>query len=135
LILRQLWLKNVRQIKNFINRCISRIDWENFDIITVNIVIEELALEYGIEKQNTGKSLSELLDNLVNYLLDNREKLFDNSVKGENFGGLKYLNSLFEKKLLLETLNRTDGNILAASRYLYENKDTLRNHIKNLDLT
>lgn len=128
LLISQDWLKNGHQIKNVLYNCADKAIRFNRNNISVSDVKYELIQDYGLGASKQ-ESIESRIFELAKEILDAHEK---NSFYAEY--GIKSYIEPFEKVLLTEALKRNNWNVLATARYLGENKDTLRNHIKTLKL-
>jgi DNA-binding NtrC family response regulator len=136
LLSRQPWNKNCHQLSNIIKRIIAKCIFKKSKKITLQDVKDEFAIDYGIEDSNLIEidEYNDLAKLLSIKLLDNIDSVVAKNIRKKGAGGLKALLDILEKQILKQALERNEGNVLSTSKYLHENKDTLRNHLRRLGI-
>jgi DNA-binding NtrC family response regulator len=136
LLVRQPWQKNGHQLSSIIKKSLSKCIYRKTSKITLQSIKEELFVEYGV-KHNDNRDFEdyqEIAKILAKKLLENKDDVIPKRIREKNAGGLKALLNVLERHILIEAVKRNSGNVLSTSKYLSENKDTLRNHLKKFGL-
>lgn len=131
LLCRQPWEKNIRQLKSLLVRAYSRVNLRSQTEISYRDIELELQNEYGIHGSTDPNDINDRIQVLVDEILGNREYFISERSKINNRGGIKDLISIFEKTLLYTVFQMNNSNCLAASKFIYENKDTFRNRLNH----
>ena len=137
---RQTLTGNVAQLKKIINWSKILVNIRNENLITFHDVQRSLLDDLGSRKKLDSStsinqhSFEDCLMNIAKYMLDNLENLTDSETKENKKGGISSLVSHLEKAIIREVLIKNNGNLHASAKFIYEQKDTFRNHLLRLRL-
>ncbi len=126
-IINYVWPGNIKQLKNFILRCL-KVNKEKF--MDKDFIIKELSVEFAYEEKNY---LENWKVNFRNLISKNVRGYLNNSKKIDSGFYYKILKD-FEKPLLIEILNFTNHNQLLSSEILGINRNTLRKKMFDYDI-